>query len=133
MIHGLKSEGVTVLLSSHLLDQVQKICDRVALFSAGRIALMGSVAELSAQVLGGGFQAIVEAGDGAAAVLKNLDGVGRIVADGGGLHLYAERDLRADIARALVAANIPLLRLSRVEPSLDEIYRRYFEGVRHAA
>ena len=44
IIRGFKNEGVSVLLSSHLLERVQSVCDRVALFSAGRIALMGSVA-----------------------------------------------------------------------------------------
>ena len=48
----LKHEGVAVLMSSHLLAQVQRICDRVALFNAGRIALIGSVPELATQVLG---------------------------------------------------------------------------------
>src|SRR6185369_11034960 len=55
MIEELKREGMTVLLSSHLLDQVQRICDRVALFNAGRIALLGSVSVLAQQVLGGGY------------------------------------------------------------------------------
>ena len=44
IIRGFKAEGVSVLLSSHLLERVQSVCDRVALFSAGQIALMGSVA-----------------------------------------------------------------------------------------
>ena len=39
LIEQLKHEGVTVLLSSHLLDQVQRVCDRVALFQIGRIVL----------------------------------------------------------------------------------------------
>src|SRR5262249_56091027 len=62
MIHQLKREGVTVLLSSHLLDQVQRMCDRVALFQRGRIVLMGTVAELARQVLGTGLVVDVEAG-----------------------------------------------------------------------
>ena len=52
MIRELKRDGVTVLLSSHLLDQVQSVCDRVALFQAGRIVLIGTVPELGRQVLG---------------------------------------------------------------------------------
>ena len=52
LIEELKAEGVTVLLSSHMLDQVQRVCDRVALFQAGRIVLMGTVTELARQVLG---------------------------------------------------------------------------------
>ena len=49
-IRSLKSEGVAVLLSSHLLERVQSICDRVALFNRGQIALMGTVPELARQV-----------------------------------------------------------------------------------
>ena len=41
IIRGFKREGVSVLLSSHLLERVQSVCDRVALFNNGRIALMG--------------------------------------------------------------------------------------------
>ena len=53
-----------MLLSSHLLERVQSVCDRVALFNAGRIALMGTVAELGRQVLGGGYVVEVEADGG---------------------------------------------------------------------
>src|SRR5207248_2554462 len=45
MIRGLKADGTAVLLSSHHLDQVQSVCDRVALFNRGRIALSGTVTE----------------------------------------------------------------------------------------
>ena len=61
MIQQLKHEGVTVLLSSHLLDQVQRMCDRVALFQRGRIVLLGSVPELARQVLGTGYVVEIEA------------------------------------------------------------------------
>src|SRR5438309_257396 len=61
MIRALKADGTAVLLSSHHLDQVQSVCDRVALFSRGRIALSGSVTELAGQVLGGGHVIDVEA------------------------------------------------------------------------
>ncbi|HEY4775714.1 MAG TPA: ABC transporter ATP-binding protein, partial [Xanthobacteraceae bacterium] len=61
MIENLKHHGVTVLLSSHLLNQVQRVCDRVALFQSGRIVLIGTVSELAHKVLGGGFVVEVEA------------------------------------------------------------------------
>ena len=67
IIRGLKRDGVSVLISSHLLDRVQSVCDRVALFQAGKIVLIGTVAELGREVLGGGFAVDVEAaGDGLA-------------------------------------------------------------------
>jgi ABC-2 type transport system ATP-binding protein len=140
LIRELKSEGITVLLSSHLLDQVQRICDRVALFQSGRIVLMGSVAELSVQVLGAGFVVEVEAeGSGIAQRLATIPGVSsvqRLAQDR--FRMTAERDVRPDAARAVVAVNGALKRLSVEEPSLEAIYARYFQDknageVRHAA
>src|SRR5262249_56756036 len=51
IIRDLKHRGVSVLLSSHLLERVQSVCDRVALFNQGNIALIGTVPELGRQVL----------------------------------------------------------------------------------
>jgi ABC-2 type transport system ATP-binding protein len=140
LIRELKAEGVTVLLSSHLLDQVQRVCDRVALFQAGRIVVMGSVADLSVQILGAGFVVEVEAdGIGIARRLEAIPGVRNVetlAADR--FRMTADRDVRPDAARAVVAANGSLKRLSVDEPSLEVIYTRYFQigstgGVRHAA
>jgi ABC-2 type transport system ATP-binding protein len=130
LIRELKAEGITVLLSSHLLDQVQRICDRVALFQSGRIVLMGSVAELSVQVLGAGFVVEVEAeGTGIARRLATIPGVSNVetLAEDR-FRMTAERDVRPDAARAVVAVNGSLKRLSVDEPSLEAIYARYFQG-----
>ncbi|WP_262047136.1 ABC transporter ATP-binding protein [Bradyrhizobium sp. Bra78] len=140
LIGELKSEGITVLLSSHMLDQVQRICDRVALFQAGRIVLMGAVPELAVKVLGAGFVVEVEAeGLGIARRLAMIPGVTQVetlAADR--FRMTAERDVRPDAARAVVAVDGSLRRLSVDEPSLEAIYARYFQvqptgDVRHAA
>jgi ABC-2 type transport system ATP-binding protein len=138
IIRNLKTRNVTVLLSSHLLDRVQSICDRVALFNLGNIALLGSVAELGRQVLGIGYHVDLEAeGQGLTEKLKTVPGVRAVEAAGSNhLRIYAERDVRADAAAAVIAAGGRLLRLSVETPSLDLIYNRYFEnaaGGRHAA
>jgi ABC-2 type transport system ATP-binding protein len=143
MIEGLKREGVTVLLSSHMLDQVQRVCDRVALFQRGRIVLMGTVPELARQVLGAGFVVEVEA-DAAAdldARFSAIPGVGTVTRVGPDRYrLTADRDVRPEAARAVVAANGALRRLSVDDPSLESIYARFFqnqsvaeEGARNAA
>src|ERR1700738_2394225 len=76
IIRDLKHRGVSVLLSSHLLERVQSVCDRVALFNEGKIALLGTVPELGRQVLGGGFRVEVEAeGQGLAEHLARVPGV----------------------------------------------------------
>ena len=47
MIRGFVAEGRTVLLSSHLLDEVEKICDAVAIVDRGRVVMQGSLGELA--------------------------------------------------------------------------------------
>jgi ABC-2 type transport system ATP-binding protein len=140
LIRSLKSHGVSVLLSSHLLDRVQSVCDRVALFNAGEIALMGAVPELGRQVLGGGYTVEVEA-DGGVDVTRRLQalaGVRSAVESGPGRWCLAcERDLRAEAAAEMVSAGARLKQLSLDEPSLEDIYTRYFQSARredrHAA
>ena len=143
IIRGFKVEGVSVLLSSHLLERVQSVCDRVALFSAGKIALMGSVSELGRQILGGGYVVDIEAdGAGLAERLALIPGVSGVDKTGvGKLRLHADRDVRPEAAAEVVAMQGRLKFLGVQEPSLEAIYTRYFEarpdamteGTRHAA
>ena len=138
MIRALKRDGVAVLISSHLLERVQSICDRVALFHAGRIALIGTVPELARQVLGGGYTVEVEAdgGQGLAEKLAAVPGVRSVEQPAPGRYrLLAEGDMRPQAAAAVVNAGGQLRHLSVEVPSLDAIYNRYFQnqGVPHAA
>jgi ABC-2 type transport system ATP-binding protein len=137
MIRELKHDGVAVLISSHLLERVQSVCDRVALFQAGRIALLGTVAELGRQVLGGGFAVEVEAqGQGLREKLAAVPGVQTVEETGPHrFRLLAQGDVRPEAAAAVVAAGGRLTRLSVEEPSLEAIYARYFQNdeARHAA
>jgi len=130
MIRGLKRDGVTVLISSHLLDRVQSVCDRVALFQAGHIALIGTVAELGREVLGGGYAIDIEAqGDGLKNKLGAVPGVRSVEESAPGrLRLLTESDVRAECAAAVVNSGGRLLRISVEEPSLEVIYNRYFQG-----
>ena len=142
LIRSFKAHGMTVLLSSHLLDRVQSICDRVALFNKGRIALMGTVGELGSQVLGGGFAVEVEAdgGDNLVKRLAALSGVRSVSEPAPGrFRMICDRDLRAEAAAEVVAARGRLKQLSLDRPSLETIYTRYFQNadttpeVAHAA
>ncbi|MSP47174.1 MAG: ABC transporter ATP-binding protein [Xanthobacteraceae bacterium] len=129
-IRSLKHDGVAVLLSSHLLERVQSVCDRVALFNAGRIALLGTVPELARQVLGGGYNVEVEAdGEGLGVLFSDIPGVKAVDQAGPSRYrLLADRDVRAQAAVAVVNGGGALRRLSVEEPSLDAIYSRYFDN-----
>jgi ABC-2 type transport system ATP-binding protein len=133
LIRVLKAHGVSILLSSHLLDRVQTVCDRVALFNAGRIVLMGTVGELGRHVLGGGYAVELEAegGDGLGKRLTMLAGVRSVETPMPGRYrILCDRDLRAEAASAAVAAGYRLRQLSLEQPSLEAIYNSYFQNAR---
>jgi ABC-2 type transport system ATP-binding protein len=134
LIQSLKEEGTTILLSSHLLHQVQVICDRVGLFSKGRMVLQGTVPELARKVLGGAYRIQLQA-EGSTPKLKqaleglsNVNKVGRV---NGLFEIEAQKDIRADAADAIIKAGGRLQSLNVESQSLDDIYTRYFEEVSH--
>ena len=130
-----KERDLTVLLSSHILGQVQSLCDRVGFYSAGRLVAAGPLDELS-----GGSDTPVElevAVDGNVAsidaIARAIPGVTAVAADP---HLdyirivSASHDVAAPLATALAAANLPLIHLRRRGTDLLELYRRYVpEGI----
>lgn len=137
IIRDLKAHGITILLSSHLLYQVQAVCDRVGLFHQGRMVLEGHVKELAQQVLGGGYRVHLEAEGSRQAIeeaLRQLPGVVNVNrSDTNAYELEARHDLRTEAARTVIDAGGKLLSLNFEEPSLDQIYARYFQEVKHVA
>ena len=135
MIRELRAEHVAVMISSHLLDQVQSVCDRVALFSSGKVVLQGTVRELAERVLGGHSVVIVEAtGTGLKELLSGIPGVRRVTQEEDNRYrLLAERDVMPDIASKLIAHGAKLVQLSQIEPSLDAVYTHYFQEMSRAA
>jgi len=136
LIQELKHEGITIMLSSHLLHQVQAVCDRVGLFRNGRIVLEGPVNQLALQVLGGAYRIHVQAQNGKTPSLHNvLQGVPGIVdvhdLTPNDYELEAKSDLRPEVAEAVVQAGGRLRSLEIETPSLDEIYTQYFEEDEH--
>jgi ABC-2 type transport system ATP-binding protein len=136
LIHSLKKEGTTILLSSHLLHQVQIICDRVGLFSHGQMVLQGTVPELARKVLGGAYRVQIQA-DGPAAKMKkalsDMRDVNKVILTNGMFEIEAQKDIRADAAEAVIKAGGRLQRLNVESQSLDDIYTHYFEEVNHAS
>lgn len=136
MIRSLKGEGITILLSSHLLHQVQIVCDRVGLFHRGRMVLEGTVSALAKKVLGRAYRVVLEAQGAPQMILEALEKVPGQVGvrhlEGIRYEVEAESDIRPQVARAVVQSGADLLGLEVEAQSLDEIYARYFEEVKNA-
>lgn len=135
VIRGFKEEGITILLSSHLLYQVQAVCDRVGLFHRGRMMLEGSVRELAQHVLGGGYRVLVGARGPADALEQALAALPHALTvehnQNGTYVVAADEDIRTQAARAVIQAGGELVSLSMEEPNLDDVYATYFREVEH--
>ncbi len=131
LIRALKAEGITILLSSHLLHQVQEICDRVGLFSRGEMVLVGTVPELARKVLGQAYRVYLEIKGDPDTILQALRTVKGSKqsrqTDDLKYEVEAEHDIRAETARAVIACGGELLHLDVEAQSLDEIYAHYFK------
>lgn len=135
LIRQLADEGMTVMLSSHLLHQVQEVCDRVAIFVKGHMIACGPVDELAEQALAGEplrlELELAPCPEALLAALEGLEGVLEVKRTGEGgdsvrLHLTSRRDVRAEVSRLAASHGAAVLHLSQAGRSLDDIYRRYF-------
>lgn len=129
IIRRLKQDGITVLLSSHQLHQVQAVCDRVGLFHRGQMVLCGTVPELAQRVIGGAYRIHLQA-EGPADLeetLLRLDSVIRVQRSEPLIYeLEAREDVRAQAAQCVIHSGGRLLALDIQMHNLDEIYARYF-------
>lgn len=135
MIRSLKEEGITILLSSHLLYQVQAVCDRVGLFNQGRMELEGTVPELAQRILGGAYRVKVNVEGEAPAIMAALEKIPQVshvrASEPKFYEVEAAKDIRPEAAEAVISAGGRLLGLGVQTQSLDDIYAAYFQEVKH--
>ncbi len=125
-VRSLVAEGRTVLLSSHLLGEVERICDAVAIVDRGRVVTQGTIAELSAA---SDWSIVIACDDSsrAQALLAQRPEVSSVAADGDSLRiaLAQGRPLEgaaADLNRVLVTAGIGVYRLEVQRASLEQLF-----------
>jgi ABC-2 type transport system ATP-binding protein len=120
LIRSFVEEGRTVFLSSHLLDEVEKTCDEVAIVDVGRVIVQGPVAQIAS---GGEPTLLLEVDDAAAArrALGEMPYVRSVADDGAELRVILGDGLGpADVNRALVGAGVAVSRLEPARVTLEE-------------
>jgi ABC-2 type transport system ATP-binding protein len=124
LVRELRDAGVTVFLNSHLLSEVEVLCDRVAIVKAGRVRRIGSLDELGR----GGVEVEVRAHGLTPELVAGLDRWGRTISrEGDRLLLAVDEEQVPDAARWLVEGGARLYGLSRRRLSLEELFIRIME------
>ncbi len=130
-IASLPKMGTTVLLSSHQLHQVQRVCHSVGIMSKGKMVIEGSIDELGREAMTGGrFIIEVETDEvrpELADILGKIKGVGKVETSGNTLKISTDSDLRSQISKAIVDNDALLVQMKVHEFSLDDIYMKYFK------
>ncbi|MDQ4085575.1 MAG: ABC transporter ATP-binding protein [Actinomycetota bacterium] len=120
LLRRVVDRGQTVLLSSHLLGEVQQICDRVGVISQGRLLTESTVADLR-----GASSLLVRATpvDGALAVAERMYGEDLVhLGTDDTLRVAVGREQSAELTRALVQAGVAVHEVGPVERTLEEVF-----------
>jgi ABC-type multidrug transport system ATPase subunit len=118
-IRALADEGRTVLLSSHLMGEIEQVSDRVGVIRSGRLVAEGTVEELRGQA---GLRLRAEPLPDAARLLAALPGVDGVTASDGHLDVAVDTTRAAAINRELVAAGIAVSELHSRRASLEDVF-----------
>jgi len=130
LIQDLPKSGTSVIMSSHRLYEVQRVCHRVGILAKGALIAEGTLDELGRGARAGGrYRIDVTTGESPEVIrsdLEKLSGVNSVSIDGPNMSVSAEADVRAEIVKTITGKGIPMLEIKMVETTLDEIYLNYF-------
>src|SRR5690349_10618510 len=121
LIASLRAEGKTIFMCSHILSDIEVLCDSIAILKKGQLAHAGSLDELRARE--GNLIEIVTAGADEKTLKSHLTDGARIIADSSGLriHIQDEKELDSVIA-ALRRANGKVVSVQPVRQSLEDLF-----------
>jgi ABC-2 type transport system ATP-binding protein len=127
LVRRLADQGITVLLSSHLMGEVEELCDRVAIVRTGQVVYEGSLPELLASTAG---RYTLRTTDDmrAAAIAAERPGVGDVRFADGALALSASEEAATALSIALGEAGIGIAALVPRTATLEELFFRLTEG-----
>jgi ABC-2 type transport system ATP-binding protein len=132
LVRRLAAEGMTVLLSSHLMNEVEELCNRVAIVRSGAIVYEGEIAELK-RTAAGSYRLRTTDDDRALELCAGWPGVQDARRDGDGIRFGASEEVMAELSRALVEADALILALTPETATLEDLFFSLTEGPQPAA
>jgi len=123
-------EGLTILLTTHYMEEADRLASQVAIVDRGRIVAEGSPAELKASLEGEAVHVELEGANvngNVQAALQGVPGLREVIVEGRALHARVDDGARAvpAVLAALDAHSVPVATVTVARPSLDDVYLRY--------
>lgn len=120
LIRKENTRGVTVFFSSHILGEVQRLCNRVGIIKEGRIAEISDIRSLQQN----NYKKVNLVADGLDPAAFNLPGVTNLQAENGSLHFFFKGDINAVLHKF---GTFKVVDVTIEEPTLEEIFMHYYE------
>jgi len=127
LIRRLAGDGITVLLSSHQLPEVQELCDRVAIVDSGRVVYEGALADLRRQG-GAGYRLRTSDDARALQVVRNAPDIEHASIGEHGLNFQADEHAVGELSLALARSGVAILALTPELATLEDLFFRLTEG-----
>ncbi len=123
MVTSLRADH-TVLFSSHILSEVEQICDRVVILNQGQVIASGTAELLSQQLRPGVhlYVAVADKSQQAETLLHGLPGVTDVKRQGGGFVISSEADMRGAVNKAIHDSHLTLTEMRQIEITLEDIF-----------
>jgi ABC-2 type transport system ATP-binding protein len=123
-------EGLTILLTTHYMEEADRLASQLAIVDRGRVVAEGSPAELKSSLRGDAVHVELEAANGNGSVeaaLRGVPGLREVMVEGRGLHARVDDGARAvpAVLAALDSHSVPVATVTVARPSLDDVYLRY--------
>lgn len=116
-----RNAGRTVILSTHMMEQAQKLCDRILMINKGKRVLYGTVAGIRKEH--GKNSLLVEFSDkGSLSAIKEIPGIKRITEREGSVEIFPEDGVSAQAVLQELVRRTEVLRFEQTLPSLNDIF-----------
>lgn len=126
-ILGLRAAGKTIILSTHMMEQAQKLCDRILMLNKGRRVLYGPVDEIRREH--GKNSLIVEfAEKGDLNAIREISGIKKVIEHGKSVEIFPEEKISVQILLEELVRKANLIRFEKTLPSLNEIFIQTLES-----
>jgi ABC-2 type transport system ATP-binding protein len=127
LIRRLSESGMTVMLSSHQLAEVEELCNRVAIIRTGRVVYEGAIAELK-RTAAGGYRLRTTDDERALRVCRAQEGIADVHRDNGFIRFTGGEEAAAQLSVALVESGAAIVELARQAASLEDLFFDLTEG-----
>ncbi len=127
LIRRLADQGITVLLSSHLLTEVEEVCNRVAIVRSGRIVYEGAIAELK-RGAGTTYALVTTSDERALAVCEAQPGIEQVRRNGARITFVADEHAVAELSQALIEAGALIRSMAPQTVTLEDLFFEFTEG-----